>query len=54
MDYRALLTKYMRHVCDEEGITFTDWLPPRDFTYGEVLALREIAAEIGAEATDAR
>lgn len=51
MDYRDLLSKYMKHVADCEGIDFTDRLNGYAgsdvvFNEEEILELTRISAEI--------
>lgn len=50
VDYKILLKKYMRHVCDEEGSSFVGLVEYSDqFTAEERVELETMDAEILAE-----
>lgn len=46
MDYKELLKKYMKHVVDEEGVTFVEWCFEPDFTLEEIKQLEAIENEL--------
>lgn len=46
MDYRALLAKYMNHVCEEEGIYFMPREHDKEFSAEERAELAKIRKEI--------
>lgn len=50
LDYRALLTKYMAHVWDEEGDAFIPYIEAdTDFSEAECAELATIAAEVSGQ-----
>lgn len=46
MDYRELLKKYMAHVLEQEGTTFTGYLPNDIFSDNEKAVLEDIAEQL--------
>jgi hypothetical protein len=46
IDYRDLLKKYMRHVLNWEGITFTDLMDGSSISLEEQAELKLIAREV--------
>jgi len=46
MNYRELLKKYMAHILEEEGKTYTDRLSSEDFTQEEIREIQTIAEQL--------
>lgn len=46
IDYRELLKKYMRHILNWEGITFTDMMDGSEISIDDQDELKRIAREV--------